>query len=139
MVITDPGKVTDRITLLGRVENCVYTVDGGDEGILIGGAMAYVAPDLLQQIDRFGIDERKIRRMVILHAHFDHCGLIPYLKKRWPWATVTASARAKEILSNPKISESMAGSNQAAIETAGLEEALLQAERLPGVKLPSDG
>ena len=94
MVITKPGKVTERITLLGRLESCVYIVDGGTESVLIGVSMTYVVPDILQQIAEFGIDEAKINRLVILHSHFDHCGAIPHLMKRWPWATVTASARA---------------------------------------------
>ncbi len=122
MVITEPGKVTDRITFLGSVDCCVYAVDGGEEAILIGGGMVYVAPDLLRQIDEFGIDERKIKRLVILHAHFDHCGLIPFLKKRWPWAVVTASARAKKLLSDPNISQTIANFNQAAVEAAGLQD-----------------
>jgi glyoxylase-like metal-dependent hydrolase (beta-lactamase superfamily II) len=122
MVITEPGRITDRITFLGSFNCCVYLLDGGEEAMLIGGGMAYVAPELMRQIDEFGIEERKIERMVILHAHFDHCGLIPFLKKRWPWAVVTASSRAKKLLSDPKISQSMAGINQEAIENAGLED-----------------
>jgi glyoxylase-like metal-dependent hydrolase (beta-lactamase superfamily II) len=121
MLITKPGKVTERITLLGRLESCVYIVDGGTESVLIGGSMAYVVPDIVQQIADFGIDEEKINRLVIQHSHFDHCGAIPYLKKRWPGATVTASARAKDILSDPKVSQSIAVMNQQAIARAGLE------------------
>ena len=127
MVITEPGKITDRITFLGRVDSCVYVVDGKDETILIGGGMAHVVPDVLRQIETFGIDERKMKRMVILHAHFDHCGLIPFLKKRWPWAVVTASARAKAILSDSNISKRIASLNQIAIDGAGLTE---EAEKL---------
>jgi glyoxylase-like metal-dependent hydrolase (beta-lactamase superfamily II) len=122
MVITEPGRITDRITFLGSLNCCVYVVDGGKEAILIGGGMAHVAPDLLRQIDAFGIDERKIKRMVVLHAHFDHCGLIPFLKKHWPWAVVTASARAKGILSDPHISRVIGRFNEEAIEEAGLKE-----------------
>ena len=94
MIITEPGKITDRITFLGRRECCVYAVDGGEEIIWLGGGMSYVIPDVLQQIEDFGIDEKRIKRMVILHSHYDNCGLIPYFKRRWPWARVVASAVA---------------------------------------------
>lgn len=116
MNVTEPGWVTERVALLGRLESCVQLIDGGGELALLGGAMSYVVPDVLEQIGRLGVDERKIARLVILHAHFDHCGMIPILKRRWPWATVTASARAKELLANPRIVQSIAVMNRAAAE-----------------------
>ncbi|MBN2123905.1 MAG: MBL fold metallo-hydrolase [Deltaproteobacteria bacterium] len=122
MVITDPGKVTERVTLLGSLESCVYLVDGGEESVLLGGGLSYIVPGLLRQIGNFNIDEKKISRMVILHAHFDHCGVIPFFKKRWPWAKVVASRRAAELLSDEKISASIASLNEAAIRRAGLED-----------------
>jgi glyoxylase-like metal-dependent hydrolase (beta-lactamase superfamily II) len=122
LLVTTPGRVTPAITFLGRSESCLYLVDGGRESMLVEGAMAYVAPDLLRQIDEFGIDERKIKRLVVLHAHFDHCGLIPFLKARWPWAVVSGSARAKQLLSTPEITERIADLNRAATSRMGLEE-----------------
>jgi 2-aminobenzoylacetyl-CoA thioesterase len=116
MNVTEPGWVTERVALLGRLESCVQLVDGGGELALVGGAMSYVVPDVLEQLERLEIDERKIARLVILHAHFDHCGMIPILKRRWPWATVSASARAKELLANPRIVQSIAVMNRAAAE-----------------------
>jgi glyoxylase-like metal-dependent hydrolase (beta-lactamase superfamily II) len=100
----------------------MYLVDGGDESMLVEGGMAYVAPDILRQVDEFGIDGGKIKRLVILHAHFDHCGLIPFLKKLWPWATVSGSARAKELLSDPEVTRRIAELNQAVIVRARLED-----------------
>lgn len=120
MHLMEPGPVTERITLLGRPESCVQIVDGGGELALIGGAMSYVAPAVVDQIERFAVDVEKIRRLIILHAHFDHCGLVPALKRRWPWATITASARARELLSNTKVSRTIAAMNQAAARRFGL-------------------
>ena len=119
MIISQPGRVTDRITLLGRYESCVYLVDGGRESVLMGGGMAYIVPDLLEQIEAFGIDELKIARICILHSHFDHCGAVPFLKKRWPWARVTASVRAGQLLANPAIIQSIAEMNRRATERLG--------------------
>ncbi|MBU2499386.1 MAG: MBL fold metallo-hydrolase [Proteobacteria bacterium] len=122
MVISEPGKVTERITFLGRRDSCLYLVDGGGESVLVGGGMAYVVPDILEQIRRYGIREREIRRVIILHAHFDHCGAAPFLKRRWPWMRVTASVRGKDLLSNPEVSKAIAALNQQFIVRAGLEE-----------------
>ncbi|MDF1592546.1 MAG: MBL fold metallo-hydrolase [Desulfobacterales bacterium] len=122
MVIDQPGKVNDKIVLLGRKESCVYLLKGRNEYALLGGGMVSIVPDVLEQLDKFNIDEKKIRRMIILHAHFDHCGIVPFFKKRWPWATVTASARAKELLSSPKIIQSVAFLNQMLLARDGLQK-----------------
>ena len=123
MIIDQPGRVTDNMLLLGRHESCVYLVQGKGESMLLGGGMAYIVPDLLRQLQDFAVDERRIGRICILHSHFDHCGAVPFLKKRWPWARVTASARAADLLAQPAISESIGRMNQDAISRCGLDEA----------------
>jgi len=120
---TEPGKVTDRIILLGTRESCFYLVDGGEESAVIGGGMAYIAPEVVKQLQAFSVNERKIKRVVILHAHFDHCGLVPFMKRRWPWAVVAASPRASELLSDPRVSESIRDMNRLTLARAGLERA----------------
>ena len=119
MRIDQPGWVTDRILLLGRKESCVYLLKGNDEYVLLGGGMVHIVPDLLNQMNEFGISEDKIKKIFILHSHFDHCGIVPFFKKRWPWATVTASEKAKSLLSAPKIIESIAYLNNKLIGKYG--------------------
>ena len=122
MVFDTPGKITDRIWLVGRKESCAYLVGGKNEYVLLGGAMAYVAPDVLEQVEAFGIDEHKLRRIVILHSHFDHCGMVPFLKRRWPWVTVTGSQKSQNLLRKPKVIDSIEIMNQAMIAHNGLAE-----------------
>jgi len=122
MIIESAGKVTDRILLLGKKESNVYLLMDQDEYTIIGGGMIHIAPDVVKQLQDFAIDEKKIKRIIILHAHFDHCGLAPFLKKRWPWAKITASSRAKELLSTPKVSESIKVMNQGVLAMHGQEK-----------------
>ncbi len=122
MVLDTPGWITEKILLLGRRESCVYLVKGSDEYALIGGGTAYIVPDILDQLDRFNVPEDQIRRMIILHSHFDHCGIIPFFKKRWPQAVVAASGRAKTLLSTPKIVQSIDQLNQFLISSMGRED-----------------
>jgi len=121
-MIVEPGKITERITLLGAPESCFYHVDGGGEAVIIGGGMAHLAPQVHSQIEAFAIDVKKISRLVVLHTHFDHCGLVPYLKKRWPWMKVAASAQGKSRLSDPRVTQTIASFNQMAIARAKLEQ-----------------
>ncbi len=116
MITDQPGHVTARIILLGRKESCVYLLDGGDEYAILGGGFAYIAGDVMNQLERFEIDQKRIRRILILHSHFDHCGIVPYLKNKWPWAEITASARARVMLSRPKVIESIQSLNRMMME-----------------------
>ena len=123
MVMDTPGWITERILLLGRRESCVYLVKGNDEYALVGGGTAYIVPDILDQLDHFNVPEDQIRHMIILHAHFDHCGIIPFFKKRWPRAVIAASGRAKTLLSTPKVVQSIAQLNQFLISSMGRADA----------------
>jgi len=119
MIIDTPGKITDRIVLLGRRESCVYLIDANGEYALIGGGMVHIVPDILAQLKRYDIVEEKIRRIIIQHAHFDHCGIVSYLKRRWPWLEVTASARAETLLATPKVIEAIEQLNQMVLSRYG--------------------
>lgn len=84
--------------MLGRAESCVYVVEGTTESMIISGGMSYLVPSLLEQFDTFGIDPTRITKLLILHAHFDHVGIVPFFKRRYPHLNVYASARGWEIL-----------------------------------------
>lgn len=127
MLIDQPGEITDRIIFLGRNESNVYLLKGDGEYAIIGGGMIHIIPDVIRQLKEYNIDEKKINRIIILHAHFDHCGIVPFFKKRWPWVTITGSARAKELLSSPHIIESYQFMNNVLIEKYGYQQ---QAEEL---------
>ncbi len=120
MRITKTGWITERILLLGREESNVYLLKG-EENTIVGGGMISIVPDLLEQLADFGVEESSITRLLILHTHFDHCGIAPFLAKRWPQLKVVASKRGKELLGNPKVVESIAVLSQSLIAEASLE------------------
>jgi glyoxylase-like metal-dependent hydrolase (beta-lactamase superfamily II) len=102
MRIRRPGKVTERLWFLGREESCVYLLEGNDGSMIVSGGMSYIVPDLLRQFKEFGIDEERIKKLLILHAHFDHVGIVPFLKRRHPRIEIYASQRGWEILKMDK-------------------------------------
>jgi len=137
------GPITERITLLGRHESCVYWIEDQGQAVLMGGGMTYIIPDLLHQIETLRLHEQRIRQIWILHAHFDHCGIVPFLKKRWPWVQVVGSARAKELLDKPLIAQSVSDMNQKALAATGLSQTAgelgLPFEALPIDRSVTDG
>ena len=96
------GQIDEGLWLLGTKESCVYLLEGSQSSALISAGMSYILPDLLRQINDFGISAGKIEHIIILHSHFDHVGIVPFLKRKWPRVKIYASARAWQVLSNPK-------------------------------------
>lgn len=105
MRVRNAGRVTEHLWYLGREEAGVYILEGNNGSIMINGAMSFILPDVLQQMREFGIDASKIRKILILHSHFDHVGIVPYLTRNYPGIDVYASASAWKILAMPKAVE----------------------------------
>jgi glyoxylase-like metal-dependent hydrolase (beta-lactamase superfamily II) len=102
MRVRKPGKIGEGLWFLGSEESCVYLLEGKKDSMIVSGGMAYLVPDLLRQFEEFHINEPQIKRLLILHSHFDHVGIIPFFKRRHPGLEVSASERAWEILHMPK-------------------------------------
>ncbi|MFH1350772.1 MAG: MBL fold metallo-hydrolase [Pseudomonadota bacterium] len=102
MRIRQPGKIRDRLWLLGCEESCIYLLEGRDGHMIISAGMSYIVDDVLRQLGEFGIDEGSITKLLILHAHFDHAGVAPFFKRRHPELEIYASGRGWEILEMPK-------------------------------------
>jgi len=107
MRIRKPGKVQNKLWLLGCEESSVYLLEGKNGSMLISGGMSYIVQDLLHQLKEFSLDEERIRRLLILHAHFDHVGIVPFFKRRHPEMEVYASNRGWEILKTPEAVETI--------------------------------
>ena len=122
MRIREPGKVREKLWFLGREESCVYVLEGSKESMIVSGGMSYVVPDVLQQVEAFGIVETRITKLLILHAHFDHVGIVPFFKRRHPDLEIYASGRAWEILHLPKAITTINAFGRGAAERMGKEE-----------------
>ena len=96
------GKITDNLWYLGREESGVYLLEGKDGSIMINGGLAHILPDVRKQMKEFGIDPAKIAKILILHSHFDHIGVIPRFKRNWPTIEVYGSAETWRILQMQK-------------------------------------
>jgi glyoxylase-like metal-dependent hydrolase (beta-lactamase superfamily II) len=69
---------------------------------MINGGLAHILPDVLKQMKDFGIDPAKLKKILILHSHFDHIGVIPYFKRNWPAIEVYGSEETWRILKMQK-------------------------------------
>jgi 2-aminobenzoylacetyl-CoA thioesterase len=121
MRIRQAGRVRDGLWFLGREESGVYLLEGNDESLIISGGMSYLVPDVLRQLEEFRIDEGRIKKLLILHSHFDHVGIVPFFKRRHPEMEIYASRRAWEILQMEKAIKTVNEFSRNVTKRMGLE------------------
>ncbi|MBE0597155.1 MAG: MBL fold metallo-hydrolase [Desulfuromonadales bacterium] len=121
MRLRQPGKVHDRLWFLGHEGSCVYLLEGSRGSLLISGGINAIVPDILEQFSRFGIDENRIRGLLVLHSHFDHVGIVPFFKRRHPGMTVYAAARALDIFQKPKAIAAINDASRYILKNQGVE------------------
>jgi glyoxylase-like metal-dependent hydrolase (beta-lactamase superfamily II) len=114
------GRIGDRLWYLGREESGIYLLEGKTGSLIVSGGMSYLAPLVVSQLRDFGINEKKIGKLLILHSHFDHVGLVPFFKRRYPDLEMYASSRAWEILQMPKGIETINRFSRLVAERMGL-------------------
>ena len=106
MWIQAPGALNDRLMLLGTRKNTVYLVKG-ERHMLIGGGTQWTVAELERQFREYRIDMDRVQYLVIGHTHYDHCGAVPYLKRRYPHLQILASQDAGTILGMDKALRNM--------------------------------
>lgn len=122
MRIRQPGKVTDNLWLLGHETSGVYLLEGTEGSIIISGGISCIVPAILGQIKANQIDLKRVNKVLILHSHFDHVGIIPFLKRLQPDIEIYASKRAWEILGMPKAIDTINAFNRSLTEQMGMLE-----------------
>ena len=122
MRIPKPGKVVDRLWYLGHEESGIYLLDGGDEAIIISGGLQYIVPEVLRQIEEFDLNQKKLSKLLILHSHFDHVGIVPFFKRHHPDSEIYASERAWKILGNQNALDTINAFSRTVTEKMGMAE-----------------
>jgi len=120
MWFKEPGKINDRLDFLGARENCLYVLRG-NYMMIIGGGMSWVAPSLEAQFSAMDFEPEKLKYLVVSHSHFDHCGAVPYLKRKFPHIQILASAHAEKIFATEKTVNYIAFTNKFPIDSLGLQ------------------
>ena len=123
MRIRKTGKIRDHLWLFGHESSGVYLLEGRTGSMIISGGISCITPAVMQQMKTNQIDESRITKILILHSHFDHVGIVPYLKRSHPNIDIYASERAWEILSMPKAINTINAFNRSVTERMGMSEA----------------
>jgi len=119
MWIKETGEIGDRLVFLGTHKTTMYLVKA-DRYMLIGGGGQWMVPELDRQIREYGIEMDRVAYVWVSHSHYDHCGAVPYLRKRYPWIQVLASRGVAEIFGMEKALKNMRTFSCKVMESMGL-------------------
>lgn len=101
--------------------------------MFIGGGAQWIVPELEKQIRDFNIDMDRVQYLLLGHTHYDHCGAVPYLQKKYPHLKVLASKGAVKLYNMEKAVNNMRTFSHQIMEKQGLP---LEFE---GISLEFDG
>ena len=116
-----PQTIHPRIEYLGRQEMNVYLLKG-KEYMIVEGGMSYIVPDMLRQFQERGIDMNRITRLLLLHSHFDHCGIGPFFERRLPSLRIIGSRRSQELYRKEKVIQFIRDRNREMIRFFKMEK-----------------
>ncbi|OGL40104.1 MAG: hypothetical protein A3C43_00660 [Candidatus Schekmanbacteria bacterium RIFCSPHIGHO2_02_FULL_38_11] len=106
MIIQFPGKINDKIKILGTPFIPIYLIKGETCALVEGGVKA-LYPLLRKQIDSWRIDPKKISHLILLHSHIDHTGISNSFKKVFPDLLLCASEETAEAVTKEEIHPSI--------------------------------
>jgi len=100
MIIRKAGKIVEGLYALADINLPAWLVTA-EAPALFDAGITFMGPSYLREIRRYLGDERRLRWVFITHAHFDHAGSVPYLRRHIPSLKVAASRLAADIFKKP--------------------------------------
>lgn len=107
----------------------------GEEVAIIDCGIAALQERLYADIEKFLEDPNQLSYVLLTHAHFDHLGALPYLRKKLPGVKLCVSKGTAELLGNKEFVHGMFVENQKAAEAAGLPFEMSEADWTSGLKI----
>lgn len=98
MLLTNIGKISSHIDLIGSRSICCYLVNGSEQSVLLDAGMTADAETLSDQIHHQLNDPSRFTWILLTHSHYDHLGGVPFLVTRFPHLKVAAHPHVSEIL-----------------------------------------
>ncbi len=100
MIIQKAGRIVEGLYALADIDLPAYLVDAEMPSLFDAG-ISFMGPSYLKELRQYLADETRLRWLFVTHAHFDHCGAAPYLKRHIPGLKVAASRLAADIFKKP--------------------------------------
>lgn len=96
MILESKGKIAEGLYAVGVAELPAYLLVGKTPALFDAG-MTFMGPRYLGEVREVIGDAARLGFNFLTHSHYDHCGSVPYLKRRIPGLKVGASRLAADI------------------------------------------
>ena len=103
MIIQFPGKVNDRIKILGTPFIPIYLIKG-ESYALIEGGIKVLYPLVKKQLEAHRVSPDEISNLILLHSHIDHTGIAFPFNKYFPKTKICTSEETAGAILKEKIS-----------------------------------
>jgi glyoxylase-like metal-dependent hydrolase (beta-lactamase superfamily II) len=100
MIKESKGKITEEFYALGNPALPAYLLMG-ESPVLFDSGMTIMGPLYLQDLSKYLDDPNRLTHLFLTHAHFDHAGSAPFLKRNLPRLKVAGGKAAADILKRP--------------------------------------
>jgi glyoxylase-like metal-dependent hydrolase (beta-lactamase superfamily II) len=100
VIIESKGKIADGLFAVGAPELPAYLLMGKTP-VLFDAGMTFMGPLYLKDLKTLLEDENRLRFIFLTHAHFDHSGACPYLKRHIEGLQVGAHPLAAQTFIKP--------------------------------------
>jgi len=100
MIIDQKGQITENLYSIGSAELPAWLVAAGKPSLFDAG-ITIMGPLYMADLEFHLEDPRSLQYLFITHAHFDHAGAAPFLKRKIPGLRIAASRLSADILAKP--------------------------------------
>ncbi|MFN8389748.1 MAG: MBL fold metallo-hydrolase [Bdellovibrionota bacterium] len=115
MWIKSSGPLTENVYQLTTALSTHFLV-GGECAALIDTGASATHERLVQELQKYLGDSSELKYIFLTHAHFDHVGGIPFLRKYAPHVQVVAAPLTAQILADPESSKTFYEKNKRVAE-----------------------
>lgn len=114
----EKGNYRNLLYVLGDVWMPVFAIKKAGKVVLVDGAVSYMYPRIKEELEALGF---RPDLQLLTHSHFDHVGVVPFLRRDYPFMKVVASQKTAQVLKKPKAVELIKNLQKEAERVAGVE------------------
>lgn len=96
-----PNKVWQNIYRIGKLRDdydcCVYVIDARSELVLVDAGTCGSFDELVDDLDKLGLESRQVGTIIATHCHFDHIGSLAEFKEKFGSRVLAHKLEAKAI------------------------------------------
>ena len=97
----EPSKVWQSVYRIGKVGDdfdcCVYVIDAQSELVLVDAGTCGSFGELVDDLEKLGLEPNRVRSIIVTHSHFDHIGSLAEFKEKYDTRVLAHKLEAKAI------------------------------------------